>query len=140
MTIAVKLPGGGAPVNAHTVAFRPATAMNCQAAPMRNTELSNAANAIDAILGRLETHDEAILREPLSAMCVAGARFQSAHDSGDERQVSLSAAIFATRLNDVRLPDRTRTALAAHLAAYEHDLLSGDDAIFAASRSGLAGR
>ncbi len=74
-------------------------------------------NAIDSVLGQLQASDETRLQEPWLAMRLAAMR--SERDPRLAEQVSHWAAIFAARLDELVIPQGTRTNLLARLAAYE---------------------
>ena len=132
--------GGAHSVSRHAAAVRSAPSTECRFAPVPNEPVPSTINAIDAILGQLDTHDETLLRVPLLAMCTAGAKARSGRDKEAVALVSVFAEIFAARLNEVRVPERTRAALAAKLVIYEHDLLHENEPMLASARSGQARR
>jgi hypothetical protein len=82
------------------------------------------ANAMDSVLGNLQARDEARLQEPLLAMRLAEAGLRSGRDPRLAAQMSRAAGIFATRLDELAIPQGTRTTLKASLAVYEHAVLS----------------
>jgi hypothetical protein len=84
-------------------------------------------NAIDSVLGQLQASDETRLQEPWLAMRLAAMR--SERDPRLAEQVSHWAAIFAARLDELVIPQGTRTNLLARLAAYERAVLSVRDAL-----------
>jgi hypothetical protein len=97
--------------------------------PMQPLLVSAASNAIESVLGQLQTRDAARLQEPLLAMRLAEANLRSEQEPRSAEQVSRSAVIFAARLDEMAIPPGTRTRLLARLAAYQHAVFSTDDAL-----------
>jgi hypothetical protein len=91
--------------------------------------VSAPANAIELVLGQLQTSDEARLREPLLAMRLAEAALRSGRDPRSADQLSRWAGIFAARLDEMVIPQGTRANLMGRLAAYEHAVLDLPDAL-----------
>jgi hypothetical protein len=94
------------------------------------------ADAIDAMLGRLQTDNEALLREPLVGMRLAATAFLSEGKSQSARQLSRWAEIFTTRLNEMTIPEGTRANLARMLATYEHGVVDTNNALFPRQHEG----
>jgi hypothetical protein len=91
--------------------------------------VSASSSEIESVLERLQASDEARLQEPLLAMRLAEAAMGSKRDPHLADQVSHWAVIFAVRLEEMAIPPGTRTNLLARLAAFEHAILSLDDAL-----------
>jgi hypothetical protein len=87
------------------------------------------ADAIDAALGLLRTEEEARLREPFLNMRLAEMAFLAERDPRSARLLEQWADTFSTRLNDMALPEGTRTRLSETFAAYEHGVLGANDAV-----------
>jgi hypothetical protein len=87
-------------------------------------EAAASLDAIDTMLGRLATHDEAMLRAPFLDVRLAGTALMSRAGFQPAQQLARSAGSFTARLAEVTIPDGTRISLAAKLAAYEHAVLS----------------
>ena len=86
------------------------------------------ANAISSALGRLRAEDEALLREPLLGMRFAERELRADEDPTSARQLTYWADTFATRVNEMPIPEGTRAKLEALVAAYQHDALIVNDA------------
>lgn len=87
-------------------------------------EATASLDAIDAVPGQLTTRDEAMLREPLLGVRIAGAALMSRAGSQSAQKLARYSESFSARLADVTVPEGTRTSLATKLAAYEHTALS----------------
>jgi hypothetical protein len=86
-------------------------------------------HTIGSVLGHLQASDEARLQEPLLAMRLAEAAMRFQRDPRLAEQLSRWAAIFAARLDEMVIPQGTRTNLLEWLAVYEHAALSVHDAV-----------
>lgn len=87
-------------------------------------EAAASLDSIDAVLGRLATPDEALLRGSLLSVREAGASVMSRLGGQSTERLTRSARRFSERLAIVAIPDGTRAALAANLIAYQHAVLS----------------
>jgi hypothetical protein len=85
------------------------------------------ADAIETMLGQLETRDEATLREPLLSMRLAEMALLSRADPRAGPQFSRWADVFSDRLAEMVLPAGTRASLAAKLTIYQHEVLGARD-------------
>jgi len=117
-------------IEGYAQAFTHGTAVRRYAEPpIQPLLVSTQSNAIESVLGQLQTRDEARLREPLLAMRLADATLRSGRDPRAAEHVSYWAGIFAARLDEVAIPPGTRSNLLARLAAYQHTIFSKYDAL-----------
>jgi hypothetical protein len=108
--------------------------------PAVSAEASRSDAGIETTIGQLQTSDEAALRQPLEGMNRAEREFQASPDPRYEQQLSWWADRFSARLAELTIPERTRTALAIRLAAYERGALAAMEAVLTARRDILAPR
>jgi hypothetical protein len=86
-------------------------------------------NAIEAVLGQLAAHDEAMLREPLQDVSRTGSALLS-HPGSQPVDPLVSELLvrgadnFSARLAELNIPRGARTSLDASLAAYERTILA----------------
>jgi len=92
-------------------------------------------DTIDAVLGQLETRDEAVLREPLLGMQLSEAAFLSGADRSSMERVSRASDRFSERLAGLAIPEGTRARLTAKLVAYERDVSGTNDTVLAAQNA-----
>ena len=110
------------PIETYARAFTAAPALQSGIAPEASSD------AIASMLGQLRTQDEALLREPLLGMRLAEKALLADSGSWSARQLSHWAAIFATKVNEIAIPDGTRAKLERLVAVYQHDALAMNNA------------
>jgi hypothetical protein len=110
------------PIETYARAFTAAPALQSGIAPEASSD------AIASMLGQLRTQDEALLREPLLGMRLAEKALLADSGSWSARQLSHWAAIFATKVNEIAIPDGTRAKLERLVAVYQNDALAMNNA------------